>query len=249
MNVQNLYYALDMSTFKWDDYDFTIKNVIEINDNNLLFFAEQEFIIDSKPLEDGRYAGDYWNSIYYGKSMLIIINDKEGNEIKTFTITSFIYSEDVYGNGRIRSIDDNKFELCFEWDEIKYSFYKEIFCLLIKKYFIFFDLKLYKTKVFYTDFLSINLYKNNLLYFDYGDECWNLKKCELKYDSIINNSNLSLDKNKFSFTYLDILKLYKPYYFDSKNNPKIIFYNSKSILFIHSTKKDIKQIVKINLFI
>ena len=29
--------------------------------------------------------------------MLIIINDKKGNGIKTFTITSFIYSEDTYG--------------------------------------------------------------------------------------------------------------------------------------------------------
>ena len=97
MNVKNLFYAVDMSTFKWDDSDFTIKNVIEINDNNFLFFAEQEFIVNSKSFEDGRYAGDYWKSIYYGKSMLIIINDKKGNGIKTFTITSFIYSEDTYG--------------------------------------------------------------------------------------------------------------------------------------------------------
>ncbi len=39
MNVQNLFYALDMSTFKWDDFGFSTKNVIEIIDNNLLFFA------------------------------------------------------------------------------------------------------------------------------------------------------------------------------------------------------------------
>ena len=188
------------------------------------------------------------DSIYYGKSMLIIINDKEGNEIKTFTITSFIYSEDLYGNeNTFRSINENNFELCFEWDEVKYSLYKEIFCLLIKKYFIFFDLKLYKTKVFYTDFLNINLYRNNLLYFDYGDESCFLKKCEINYDSIINNNKLCLDKNKFSFTFIDILKLSSPYYFDSKNNPKIIFYNNKSIIFIQSIKKDFKQIVKINL--
>ena len=180
--------------------------------------------------------------------MLIIINDKKGNEIKTFTITSFIYSEDLYGNEKnFEPINNNNFELCFEWDEVKYSLYKEIFCLLIKKYFIFFDLKLYKTKVFYTDFLSINLYRNNLLYFDYGGKSCFLKKCEINYDSIINNNKLCLDKNKFSFTFIDILKLSYPYNFYIKNNPEIIFYNNKSIIFIQSIKKDFKQIVKINL--
>ena len=46
MNVQNLYYALDMSTFKWDDYNFTIKNVIEINDNNLLFLLSKNLLLN-----------------------------------------------------------------------------------------------------------------------------------------------------------------------------------------------------------
>ena len=112
MNVQNLFYALDMSTFIWYDLNLSVKNVIEITDNNFLFFAEHNFTITSKPLEDGRYSGFYWNSYYYGKSMLIIINDKEGKEIKTFTITSFINEEDVYGDGKMyKPIDRNTFEL------------------------------------------------------------------------------------------------------------------------------------------
>ena len=148
MNVLNLFYALDMSTFKWDE--LCVKNVIEINDNNFLFFAENNFTITSKLLNDTRWSPEFsFNSVYYGKSMLIIINDKEGNQIKTFTITSFINYEDIYGDGDPKSIRGNNFELCFEWDEVKYSFYKKKLCLLIKEYSIFFDLEKCKTiKIF-----------------------------------------------------------------------------------------------------
>ena len=107
----------------------------------------------------------------------------------------------------------------------------------------------YKTKVFYKNFLSFNLYRNNLLYFDnYEDENYYLKKCTIN-DDFIDNYNLCLDKNKFTFAYKDILHL--PYYNRSYSNsePKILFFNKEFAIYIHSIKQNIKQIVKIKLFI
>ena len=46
MNVLNLFYALDMSTFKWDEVCFSVKNVIEINDNNFYFLLRKILLLN-----------------------------------------------------------------------------------------------------------------------------------------------------------------------------------------------------------